>query len=99
MAEREITWTRKALQDRTDIMEYWYFRTGTVDYPLKLERMFSSTLSMVAQLPLIGLLFDDKRNIRHVIVRDYKIYYTFTERDITVLTIWDTRRDQKNLNV
>jgi hypothetical protein len=43
MAEREITWTRKAMLDRTGIMEYWYNRTGAADYPVKLEKLFSST--------------------------------------------------------
>jgi plasmid stabilization system protein ParE len=50
-------------------------------------------------LPRIGRGFDEKRNIRYVIVKDYKIYYTFTDYDVTVLTIWDTRRNQKNLDV
>ena len=99
MAEREISWTRKALEDKTAIMEYWYFRTGSVEYPVKLEHLISSTLSIVSVQPRIGPVFDEKRNIRYAIIRDYKIYYTFTDTAITVLSIWDTRRDQKNLEV
>ncbi|HKL15347.1 MAG TPA: type II toxin-antitoxin system RelE/ParE family toxin [Balneolaceae bacterium] len=99
MAEREINWTRKALEDKTAIMEYWYFKTRSVDYPVKLERLISSTLSLVSVQPRIGPIFDEKRNIRYACIRDHKIYYTFTDRVITVLTIWDTRRDQKNLDV
>lgn len=99
MAEREINWSRKALQDRTRIMEYWYELTGSVDYPVRLEKLFKTTLSLVADLPRIGPVFDEKRNIRYVIIRDYKIYYTFTDDQITVLTLWDTRRDRYNLDV
>lgn len=78
MAEREINWDRKALQDKSNIIEYWYERTGSVDYPVKLEKLFLSTLSLVADLPRIGPVFDEKRNIRYVIIRGYKIYYTFS---------------------
>lgn len=99
MAERDINWTRKALYDRTGIIEYWYNRIGTADYSVKLEKLFASTLRLVTVLPRIGRVFDETRNIRYVVVKDYKIYYTFTDLDVTVLAIWDTRRDQKNLDV
>lgn len=99
MAEREISWTRRALEGKMAIMEYWYQETGTVDYSLKLEALFISTLELLATFPGVGPLFDEKRNIRYAVIRDYKIYYTFTDMQITVLAIWDTRRDHKTFNI
>lgn len=75
-------------------MEFWFLKTGYTDYPVKLENLFNATLSIVTQLPRMGTFFDEKRNIHFVIVRDYKIYYTFTEDEVTVLAIWDTRRNE-----
>ena len=79
MAEREIIWTRRAFGDKISIMEYWFERTGFSEYPVKLENLFNSTLSIVRHLPRIGPLFDEKRNIRFVVVKNYKIYYTFSD--------------------
>lgn len=99
MAERKIAWTRRALQGKMALMEFWYQETGSVDYSIKLETLFTSTLEMLTTLPRVGMLFDEKRNIRYVVVRDYKIYYTFDDRQITVLAIWDTRRDHKTFTI
>jgi plasmid stabilization system protein ParE len=85
MAERKIRWTRRALQGKMAIMEYWFRELGTVDYSLKLEALFTSTLETLANLPKMGPLFDEKRNIRYVVVRDYKIYYTFNDKQIEFL--------------
>lgn len=99
MAEREIVWVRRALQAKMAIMKYWLQETGNVDYSLKLEALFTSTLEMLTTLPKIGPLFDEKRNIRYVVIRDYKIYYTFDDHQLTVLLIWDTRRDHKTFTI
>lgn len=98
MAKREIKWTPRALSGRTAIFEYWYHKTGSVDYSVKLEKLFSNTLTLLSDQPRIGTLFDEKRNIRFVVIKDYK-YYTFSDRDVTVLTIWDTRRNQGTFNI
>lgn len=99
MAERKISWTRRALQDKMAIMEYWYLETGGIDFSLKLEALFASTLETLINFPRIGPLFDEKRNIRYVLVRDYKIYYTLNDEQIVVLTIRDTRRDHKTFTI
>lgn len=97
MAERKIRWTPKALRDQKQIWDYWYKRTGSVDYPIKLQELFNETLTFLALMPQIGLVFDEERNISHAIIKDYKIYYTYSDHYITVVTIWDTRRNPKNL--
>lgn len=62
MAEKEISRTRRALQGKMATMDYWYQETGTVDYSLKLDALFSSTLELLTTLPRIGPLFDGKRD-------------------------------------
>jgi toxin YoeB len=99
MAERKVSWTRRSLQGKMAIMEYWFLETGTAHYSLKLENLFTSAVETLITLPKIGLLFDEKRNIRYVIVRDYKIYYTYNDEQIVILAIWDTRRDHKSFSI
>lgn len=80
-------------------MDYWYYRTKSVDYSLKLERLISATLSLLTGYPEAGKLFNEKRNIRFVIVKYYRIYYTCSDEELTVLHIRDTRRDETKLDV
>lgn len=60
MAKREIKWTSRALRDKIAIMEYWYQHNKSVDYPLKLERLFSSSLSLLIRQPFAGTFYDKK---------------------------------------
>nr|WP_277631895.1 hypothetical protein [Avrilella dinanensis] len=34
---------------------------------------------------------------RITIVRDYLIFYEFTTAELIILSVWDTRRDEKNI--
>lgn len=99
MAKREIEWTSRALSDRTDILEYWYGKTGTVDYSVKLQELFSATTRLFSKMPDAGREFDPVRNIRFVIIKYYRIYYTYTDQKFVVLSIRDTRRNQKSFNI
>ncbi len=99
MAQREIDWTSRALSDRTDILEYWYDKTGTVDYPVKLRELFAATIRLFSKMPEAGKVFDQKRAIRFVIIKYYRIYYTYSDQKFVVLSIWDTRRNQKSFNI
>jgi toxin YoeB len=99
MVEREIEWTSRALSDRTNILEYWYERTGTVDYPVKLHELFTSTIRLFSKMPEAGREFDTVRNIRFVIIKEYRIYFAYTDQKLIVLSIWDTRRNPKLSNI
>lgn len=99
MVKREIRWTRRALQDKMAIMEYWFEETGDVDYSVKLETLFNSSLDIVGVNPRMGIVFSEQRCIREVVVRDYKIYYTYNDDEIVVLAIWDTRRDHNSFTI
>lgn len=59
MVKRQIKWTPRALEDRTK----------SVDYSLKLEQLFSATLSLLASHPGAGKFFDKKRYIRFAVVK------------------------------
>lgn len=99
MVRKQITWTTKALQDRTAIYEYWYQRTRSIDYPIQLEALFKSALRILVEHPNTGVLFNKKRSIRFVIIKHYRLYYTFSDSELAVLRIWDTRRNENSFTV
>lgn len=99
MAQREIEWTSRALSDRTGILEYWYDRTGSVDYSVKLQELFYATTRLFSKMPDAGREFNQEKNIRYVIIKYYRIYYTYTDQKFIVLSIWDTRRNKENFSL
>ena len=99
MVEREVIWTKRALTDRTKLFDYWFEKTGSTDYPIKLNQIFSATIANLLILPESGILFDRKLSIRFTLVRYFRIYYSYTEQNVIVLAIWDTRRNPKTMDL
>ncbi|MEZ5037727.1 MAG: hypothetical protein R2760_09610 [Chitinophagales bacterium] len=51
---------------------------------------------LLSGYPKIGKCAND-RKVRISIVREYLIFYEFNEREIIILSIWDARRDAKDI--
>lgn len=91
--ERDIRWTIRALDDKLDIMEFWYQRNQSLNFPIKLEKLFLQSLGLLALHPEMGLVFSKDPLILYKTVHGYRLYYTFETLSITLLAIWDTRRN------
>ncbi len=89
---KKIIWTSKALVDYRKILIYWKERNKSSAYSLKLSYLIDEALRLVAINPEIGRKADNG-NARVKIVRDYHIIYEDEPESITVLMIWDNRRD------
>jgi len=96
MASRQIKWTVKANLERRDILSYWIDRNKSKAYSLRLNEMFTQALNGLAENPLTGRR-TDYDNVRVKIVRDYLLFYEYDNIQIKVLSIWDARRDEKNI--
>lgn len=94
MAERKIIWTKKAQVERKDILEYWIIRNRSKTFSIKLNKLIISTLQLLAENPKIGRK-TDYNNVRVKIVRNYLIFYEFSDSLLIVLSIWDGRRDEQ----
>lgn len=55
-------------------------------------------LLLAAVNPNIGQAYNLK-DTRYILFRDYKIFYAYTKDTITVLRIWDTRRNPEELRI
>ena len=88
----QIDWTDKAQDQLKDILIYWEERNGSRTYSNKLYNIFQETLEILSRYPDSGRqtnnLFLKKKS-----VRDYFIYYTFNDSNLTVIGISYMGRD------
>ncbi len=97
MAER-IIWSRQAVADRIQILDYWFKRLGTKDYSQKLNQTFQDTIKLLSEYPFVGRKLQNREE--RVFVKDrYQIFYLADEDFIRILHIWDSRRDPDDLTL
>ena len=94
----QIVWTEKANIERQHILEFWAENNKSKVYSLKLNKLFISTIRDLSNRPNLGRKTEFK-NVRVKIVRDYLIFYEIIKKEILILSVWDARRDKKNLKI
>lgn len=94
MAQRKIIWTEKAHFERKEILNYWIIRNKSKVYSIKLNKLFIDTLKQIAENPNIGRKTELK-DVRVKIVRNYLLFYEYSQKQIKVLTLWDGHRNEK----
>ncbi|MDQ1163127.1 plasmid stabilization system protein ParE [Chryseobacterium sp. SORGH_AS 447] len=94
MVKRKIIWTKKAQTERKDILEYWIIRNRSKTFSIKLNKLIISTLQLLTENPKIGRK-TDYGDVRVKIVRNYLIFYEFSDSELVVLSIWDCRKDEQ----
>jgi plasmid stabilization system protein ParE len=90
----KIIWTKNALEHLEDILNYWELRNGTNSYSIKLYKLFQNGLDLLSRYPTSGTKTNNEL-IRKKTIRDYFVYYSFDELNLTVLGIVDMRRNPK----
>jgi toxin YoeB len=98
MVKRKIVWTRKAIQERKDILAYWIERNKSRIYSIRLNKLITETVLLAALYPDTGRKTTIE-NVRVKTVRDYLLFYETNRTTLVVLTIWDSRRNEKTLNI
>ena len=92
MEERSIQWTLKAESKKLAIYTYWFHRNKSFEYPLRLEELIVSTLTILKSKPLIGIKTDIP-NVHSIRIEKYRIFYSFNTAQLTILSFWDTRQN------
>ena len=94
----QIVWTEKANIERRHILEFWAENNKSKVYSVKLNKLFIATIRTLSKMPDIGRKTEFE-NVRVKIVRDFLIFYEITKKEILILSVWDGRRDKKNLKL
>ena len=99
MDRREISWTTRAIKEKLQIFDYWYLRNKSPRYSRRLNDIFKITLDLLASQPEIGKVFNKHREIYFIVLKSYRIYYVFNEKQLIVLSVWDTRRNPSKFDI
>jgi Plasmid stabilization system protein len=94
MAKRKIIWTLKAQIERKKILEYWISRNKSKIFSIKLNNLIMDVLQLLSENPTLGRK-TNSANVRVKIVRNYLVFYEFSDSELMVLSIWDGRRDEQ----
>ena len=94
MVKRKIIWTITANLERKEILEYWILRNKSKRFSVRLNYLILQTLEVLRENPTIGRL-TNVNNVRVKLIREYLLMYEFTDSELIVLSIWDTRRNIK----
>lgn len=81
-----------AQREKVAILHYWVECNGSTAYSAKLDEMFRSALSRVAQHPKLGRSTSDP-DVRMKVVGEFEIFYSLTQDTVHVLSVWRGTRD------
>ena|ERR1700761_2220617 len=95
---KEIRWSVRADKERLAIIAYWANRNKSIDYSIKLNKLFIEKIQLLADNNDLGKK-TDHHNIRIKIIRDYFIYYKIFSDHIKILSIWDCRRNPQKFKL
>lgn len=95
MAKR-IVWSKNALIDRLQILDYWHKKIGTKTYSKKLDREIKNLIRNLRNFPEMGRKLNNTQ-IRFLVKDFYLIFYTLYQDEIRILHIWDSRRNPDDL--
>lgn len=93
---KRIIWSKNALRDKVQILDYWFRKIGTKTYSRKLDKQLRQTIKGLKNFSEIGRQLEGT-NIRFLIKDHYQIFYKIYYDEVRILHIWDSRRNPKDL--
>ena len=77
----------------------WYIAQDSEFYANKTVNEINKRIENLLFFPEMGKVINEKRNIRQIIYKSYKILYKFDSENIYILHIIHHSRDISNLNI
>ncbi|RHR60813.1 type II toxin-antitoxin system RelE/ParE family toxin [Parabacteroides sp. AF17-28] len=94
---RDIIWTSDVLDEIEETITYYDKRNGSNYYSNRLIKTFHQTMERASLFPLSGHA-TEYPHVRYLItVPYYSLFYHFNNQAITVLVLWDNRREPSRL--
>ena len=98
MFKRELIWSPQSRIELLEILEFYKKRNGNANYSRKLFARIEAFLELCRVHSFIGKPTDFE-NVRVLIVDDFLIFYEVEYTKLIVLTIWNSRRNPKDLQI
>lgn len=94
---RAIIWDEEVLQELEEIADFYDERNGNTRYSSYLLNKFRETIKQAVSFPLSGKV-TEYPHLRYLIaVPEYSLFYHYSDELITVLVLWDNRRNLERL--
>lgn len=93
---RKIIWSKNALIDKVQILDYWQKRIGSKTYSRKLDKQLRESIKLLKSFPEMGRLIENTE-IRFLVKDYYQIFYKYSDKEIRILHIWNSRRNPDDL--
>ena len=94
---RAIIWDEEVLRELEEIADFYDERNGNTRYSSYLLNKFRETIKQAVSFPLSGKV-TEYPHLRYLIaVPEYSLFYHYSDELITVLVLWDNRRNQERL--
>lgn len=94
MAKLKIEWSKKSVNDITEILSFYNHRNHNNHYSKKLFSRIMNYVDILSENPMLGFRTDEQ-NVRTLIIENYQIIYEIKEDLILISMIWDSRKDPK----
>ena len=95
----QIIWTDNAIQQQTDILEFWIRHNNSETYSRKILAEIKLHETLLLTNPFLGAK-THYRNVRRVIVLDnFSLFYTVYKKDVQIISVWDNRRNPEDFNI
>ena len=98
MGKRKLIWSQSALNDMTEIFDYYNKRNKSKTYSTKLLGEFRAIMRLILSSPRMGIKTEDE-NIRYVLSGNYALFYEIKSCTIEVLIVWDCRQSPGRLEM
>ena len=94
---RAIIWDEEVLQELEEIADFYDERNGNTRYSSYLLNKFRETIKQAVSFPLSGKA-TEYPHLRYLIaVPEYSLFYHYSDELITVLVLWNNRRNPERL--
>ena len=98
MDKRNLIWSSRSKIELFEILNFYRERNGNATYSLKFYARIEELLDLCRTHSFIGKR-TDLENIRTLIVDDFLFFYEVSNTEITVLTIWNSKRNPESLHI
>jgi plasmid stabilization system protein ParE len=93
---KRLVWSKFAIENKVEILKYWTKRNKSDTFSTKLNKIFTVSAEQISIFPSIGKPTSEP-TVKYIIVKDYLMFFEELEEEISILHIWDTRRNPEDL--
>ena len=96
--DKQIIWSIKAKEELFDILEFWNKHNQSNTYSSHLYQKIQINIKYISENNFIGKVTNIS-GVRVVVVSNYLLFYQVSEKHIEILSLFDSRRNPKDINI